>query len=153
MKTCAWKDCDNEFTPRFKTTEKFCSSECTWKDHREKQLCKPKQFNKPIPKRSKKGFKIDRKYTPLRREYLSLKENEFCKIKGKNCTIKANTIEHTKGRGDYYYDEWAEKNDIVLTNDKRFWLASCLKCNTDLENDNDLSQKHQFSKIHGGKKI
>lgn len=96
---------------------------------------------------------IARRYTPLRKEYLLRPENENCAIKGTNCQYRANTIEHTKGRGDYYVDDWAEENDIPLTLDERFWLPACILCNGELETNTELSKKFQLSKIHDGKKI
>lgn len=162
LKTCAWTGCSNQFRPRFKTTEKFCSSECTYKDHKKKQEEKRakniskgiKEKTYKIPRQSSKGASITKRYTPLRREYLSRPENEICCIDGgSNCTLKATTIEHTKGRGDYYVDDYAEEHDIPLTLDERFWKPACLNCNLELENNDELSKAHQLSKIHKGKKI
>ncbi len=110
-----------------------------------------KQKIKPIPKKSKKQRVIDGKYTSQRIIFLSKPENQICFIDG--CNKKANTVEHTKGRGHGYFDEWAEKNDICKTLDERFWKPCCLEHNLELENNPELSKKYQLSKLHDGKKI
>lgn len=158
MKKCRAEGCSNEFRP-FLSTQKFCSSACTHSEHKKKQQKKQSSGSKlqrktRINRQSKKGAAISRRYTPLRREFLSKKENQICQIEGgSDCTFKATTVEHTKGRGDYYVDDYAEENDIPLTLDVRFWKAACLNCNLELENNSELSRANQLSKIHNGKKI
>ena len=102
---------------------------------------------------SKKNGTIQRRYSQQRKSYLQKPENKYCQIRSEKCTNIATTIEHTRGRGDYYVDDYAEKNDFPLTLDERFWKPCCLTCNLELENNGELSKKHQLSKIHGGKKI
>jgi len=145
-KICADECCENEFKP-FKTTDKYCSWNCAKKNQ------KPRKLPKTKPKRykSKKQAVIDSKYTVQRIPFLSKPENKICFIDG--CDQEANTVEHIRGRGQGYFDKWAEENDIPKTLDERFWRPCCLDHNLELENNGELSKKYQLSKIHGGKKI
>lgn len=145
-KECRNPDCDVLFKP-FKTTDKFCSWDCAKKSQ------KPRKSIKTKPKRhkSKKQAVIDSKYTVQRIEFLSKPENQTCFIDG--CEKTANTVEHTKGRGKGFFDEWAEQNNIPKTLDERYWKPCCLEHNLELENNPELSKKYQLSKIHDGKKI
>lgn len=93
---------------------------------------------------------INAKYSVLRIEFLGKKENKICFIDG--CNKKANSVEHRKGRGQGYFDQWAEDNNICKTLDVRYWAACCVEHNLELENNPELSKKYQLSKIHGGKK-
>ena len=147
QKECSNKECRALFYPRT-TLDKYCSPGCFYKE-----TPKQKKVFKPINKFSKKNAPIQRRYTPLRIAFLSKTENKYCVIKSEKCTHLANTIEHSRGRGDYYVDEWAEKNDKPLTLDERFWKPACLNCNLELENNPELSKAHQLSKLHGGKKL
>lgn len=137
------RECGTEFMPRYKTTERFCSPICAYKN-------KPNTKHVPIKKRSKKRQKQELDYKRDRLEFLSSSENKMCFIDG--CGKPANTIEHRKGRVGYG-DEWARENNIPLLLDKRFWAPCCLEHNLKLENDPEMSKKYQLSKIHNGKKI
>lgn len=146
-KQCGNPDCDNMFTPKFKTTEKYCSYKCATDCIVKHKGNNPKPWdlkrtpikkdpNYRIPKRSKKKQKQDRIYTA--RRIVFLKENPVCFIDG--CNKPANTVEHTAGRiGDNYLDEST-------------WQPCCLEHNLELEDNPELSKKYQVSKIHGGKK-
>jgi len=70
------------------------------------------------------------KYRKLRIEFLNLPENEFCFIQG--CNRRADTIEHTHGR--------VGKNLLDVST----WKPCCWKHNLELENNTELSKKHQF---------
>lgn len=146
-KKCSNPDCDNMFTPRFKTTEKYCSYKC-----HTAELKKPKTKKKPIPKMSKKRSKESRVYSGRRIVFLSKDENKFCKIRGTDCTIHATTIEHSRKRIGYA-DEEKRFKGISLYLDEDYWIPACLNCNLELENNTELSRKHQISNIHGGKKF
>lgn len=145
-KTCRDKDCDTSFIP-FNSIQKYCSWKCTNKN---KKPVKKKEF-KPINNKSKKQAIIDSKYTVQRIQFLGKPENKICFIDA--CNKEANTIEHIKGRGKGFFDEWAEKNNIPKTLDERYWKPCCLFHNLELERDAELSKKYQLSKIHDGKKI
>jgi len=145
-KECANPECNNMFTPRFKTTEKYCCYKCatdcivkhkgnpTIVDLKRTEIKRDPNYK--IPRRSKKGQKQDRIYTA--RRIVFLKENPVCFIDG--CKRKATTVEHTQGRvGKNYLDEST-------------WKPCCLEHNLELETNPELSKKYQRSKIHGGKK-
>jgi len=149
-KVCAWRECENVFKP-YRFNQKHCSKKCFYNDENEKKK-QPKK-RKRINRYSKKNASIQKRYSPLRIAFLKKPKNKHCVIKSEKCTRLATTVEHSRGRGDYYVDEWAEKNDIPLTLDQRFWKPACLKCNLELENNSELSKAHQLSKIHGGKKL
>lgn len=147
FKKCRAEGCQNEFRP-FLSTDKYCSSSCYYKEKKKSRAKKT-----PIRKVSKKNASVQKRYTPLRKEYLNNPKNKVCQILGTDCTGRATTVEHTKGRGTHYVDKYAETNDIPLTLDVRFWKPACLSCNLELENNSELSKLHQLSKIHSGKKI
>lgn len=121
----------------------YCSYACKAKHYKEKG--KKTKVN-PISKTRCKESKI---YALKRIAFLT--QHTECEIKGSNCTSKATTIEHSMGRKGYA-DDWARDNNISLYLDERYWKASCHNCNLELENNPELSRKHQLSKIHGGKK-
>ena len=79
------KVCGESFKP-FKTTDRYCSSKCAYKDS--KPLNKGPQT--PIRSRSAKMQKADRKYSKLRKEFLSKPENQICFVDG--CNKRANTV-------------------------------------------------------------
>lgn len=144
-KICKNKGCENEFTP-FNSIQKYCSWKCT---NDNKKPSKIKQ-NKPIRQVSKKQAVINSKYTVQRIQYLSKEENKNCFVDG--CIRKANTVEHTRGRGKGFFDEYAEQNNIPKTLDERFWKPCCLEHNLEFERNPELSKKYQLSKLHGGRK-
>ena len=143
------------FKPRFRTTEKHCSYKCATACAKSKPS-KPKTFTNlkrtPVRKVSKKRAKENPIYTKKRKAFLSRPENKICKINGSDCTIKATTIEHTRGRKGFA-DDKKRAEGISLYLDEDYWLPACNNCNCELENNSELSKKHQLSKIHGGKKI
>lgn len=147
-KTCAWKDCDNTFTPRFRTTEKYCSRSCTYQAKFHKYKGKP-VAKKKINHRTPKRMAQERQYHRDRMEYLRKPQNRFCFIHG--CTARATTIEHTKGR-EGYADDWAWDNDVPLLLDQRHWQPCCWNHNLELERNPILSKAFQGSRIHPGKK-
>ena len=127
-------ECGSNFT-QYNSLQKYCSWICEkkYKPHSLKS-----KINKPIKKVSKKQDKKNKEYSILRKEFLSLPENEICFIDG--CNKKANTIEHRAGR-------WGTNFLNTST-----WAACCLEHNLKLENNPELSKKYQLSKITGNKK-
>ena len=88
LKTCAEPGCENQFRPRFKTTEKFCSSNCAYTNHRRMKeeknskeasgdTKKSKTYIKPISDKRSKEMKL---YKAKRIEFLSRKENKLCPV-------------------------------------------------------------------------
>ncbi len=151
---CENPECQKMFVPKYRSTEKHCSSSCFYKMEKEKQQDpeKPKKKKKQIPKMSKKRSKESRVYSGRRIVFLSKDENKLCKIRGTDCTIHATTIEHSMGRKGFA-DEQKRFDNVSLYLDEDYWKPACSNCNTELENNSELSKKHQLSKIHGGKKI
>ena len=146
---CRKKSCGALFK-MYNSLQPYCSKECFYSD----KGTSTKKRNritriKPV---SEKRQRENRLYVGKRIVFLSKKENQKCKIKSQKCTHKATTIEHSMGRVGYA-DNWSRNNNITLFLDERFWIASCLQCNLELENNPELSKKHQLSKIHGGKKL
>lgn len=147
MKKKKCKNCGEDFSPRFRTTERYCSGSCFFKNQ---EATPVKKKRKRIP-----AFSTKRKgempiYKKLRKEFLNKQENKICFIEG--CTAIANTIEHTRGR-EGYADESARERGITLYIDDRYFKPCCLHHNLQLERDPELSKKYQLSKIHGGKKL
>lgn len=145
FRECANPDCKKEFK-KYRTTDKYCSRNCE-KDHAKPR--EPKK-RKAIPRESKQRKAERPIYTETRKEFLSRPENKICFIDG--CNLRADTIEHIRGRKGYA-DEWARENKITLYLDERFWKPCCFLHNGELERNPELSKKYQLSKIHGGKKL
>lgn len=141
---CKNEDCRKVFR-RWKTTDKYCSPACKLKCEPPKPQ-EPRAKIKPFSDKRKAEMPI---YSTDRKAFLE--ENKVCVIKGPTCTHFATTIEHSRGR-DGYADEAKRLAGISLYLDKDYWKASCWNCNTELENNPELSREHQLSKIHGGKK-
>jgi len=139
------KECGNEFTPRYRTTEVHCSYKC----HTASVKSKPKNKRSKINPFSKKRLAEMPKYKKNRIEFLSKPENQICFIDG--CNVRANTIEHTRGRKGYADDE-ARDSGITLYLDKRFWKPCCFHHNGELETNPELSKAYQLSKLTGKKK-
>ena len=153
VKTCKDDLCDNTFEP-FNSLQKYCSWECLNKNKKVKEnKRKPIVYKKkkPINRVSKKQTPINAQYSVDRILYLSKQENKICFIDG--CNKEATTVEHTRGRGQGYFDKEAELKGVCKTLDQRFWKPCCLDHNLELENNPELSKKYQLSKIHNGKKI
>lgn len=73
---------------------------------------------KPIRKVSEKQEKLNKEYSKLRVEFLSLPENQICPITKTSTT----DVHHKKGRKGFA-DEWARENNIPLIIDVRFFMA------------------------------
>lgn len=134
-KKCSNTDCKNTFV-QYNSLQKYCSYGC-------KKACSKvsAKRSKPIKKLSGKRKSQVAKYHKQRIIFLEKPENKYCEIRGEGCTNIATTIEHSAGR-----------SGEMLLNEK-YWKAACLSCNLELENNPELSRKHQLSKIHLGKKM
>ena len=73
---------------------------------------------KPIRQVSEKQQKLNKIYSQLRVEFLSLPENQICPI-----TKLPTTDVHHKMHRKGYADDWARENNIPLTIDVRFFMA------------------------------
>jgi hypothetical protein len=107
------KNCGEEFK-LFRTTDKYCSQDCRI----ETEGYKEKKVYKSIPKVSEKRKVENLKYSVLRIEFLSKKENKICPITKQPTT----EIHHKLGRVGFA-DEFARLNNIPLLIDVRYFLA------------------------------
>ena len=127
-------ECGNHFI-QYNSLQKYCSWHC---DKKYKPHSLNLKQNKPIRKVSVKQEKLNKEYSILRKQFLSLPENKICFIDG--CNKKSNTIEHRAGRwGSNYLDTST-------------WAGCCWEHNIELENKSELSKKYQLSKITGKRK-
>lgn len=115
-KTCATEGCDVKFTPRFRTTEKYCSLSCYYADKKHKEGFP--LYSAPLNKKSKKRQKEDRVYSKKRKVFMEDPVNQICPVKG----IRTTEVHHQMGRVGYA-DEEARMNGITLFLDERYWLA------------------------------
>lgn len=141
-KFCKYTECGEPYTPTKSPDSGYCSPRCLYKT-------KPPKPRQAINKKSKKRIADDKVYTPGRKEFLALPENQYCFIDG--CGRPATTIEHIRGRKGFA-DDWARDNNVSLYIDVRFWRPCCWDHNGELENNPELSKQYQLSKIHGGRK-
>jgi len=81
--------CNDWFSPKFKTTDRCCSSQCEI-EHKTNLAVKRKQYN---PKQvSAKRLQQNKEYTKTRLQFIS--ENELCE----RCRKPADEIHHKAGR-------------------------------------------------------
>lgn len=80
---------------------------------------KPLEEKKPVPiaKKSDKMKSELKKYIPAAKEFLSLPENEYCKIQLPGCLQIAVCIHHAAGRTGH------------KLHDQSDWVPSCGPCN------------------------
>ena len=143
-KKCKNPECSNS---AYSILIPYCGHVC--KNKMKTPDIKLKSLYKPIAKFSKKRQIENLQYQVLRIEFLSKIENGICFID--NCNKTAYTIEHTMGRKGFA-DDYARDNNISLYLDIRFWKPCCNAHNLELENNSELSNKYQYSKISGKKK-
>lgn len=135
FKKCADKDCENEFKP-YLSTQKYCSYSCTHKNKK-----KPvNRLKKPIPGVSDKMKKLLYKYGKVRKQFLSLPENQICPVTGQ----KATTIHHKMGRIGYA-DDLARKTDTPLLIDTRFFLSVSMEGHRKIEENPNWAKEMGFS--------
>lgn len=122
-----------------------------WKQYNSLQSCKCKlclakkpqratKKQKPIRKVSAKQEKLDKKYSILRVEFLSLPENQICPV----TKLPATEVHHVKGRKGYA-DDWARENNIPLIIDVRFFLAVSRLGHDKIENNPEWARENGYS--------
>lgn len=116
-KKCDFDECGKMFIPRYKSTEKHCSSKCYYSDLKSKPQTEKKK-NVPIRQFSAKRAKESREYKKLWNIFMAKDENKICPVTGYRTT----EVHHKMGRTGYA-DDWARENEISLYLDIRFWLA------------------------------
>jgi hypothetical protein len=126
-KKCANVDCDNVFTPKYRTTERTCCYTCEKAYQDSKPQKEQKQYK--IPRVSKKRSKDEKIYTARRIVFLSKPENKLCPITGEKTT----EVHHKKGRvGSLFLDE-------------TFWLAVSRKGHQMIEENPEWAKENGYS--------
>lgn len=133
---CAYKECGKEFK-KFKTTDKYCSGLCQFKDKKPDITLKNV---KPIRKISKKQSILNAKYLVVNKEFLSKPENKICPVTGQQTT----EVHHKKGRVGFA-DDWARENNIPLLLDVRFFLAVSRKGHRQIEENPEWAKEMGYS--------
>jgi hypothetical protein len=137
LKKC--RACNKEFK-QYKTTDKFCSSKCFYSQPK-KEISKSN-----IKPQSKKLIALNAVY--LKKRKIHLRKNPNCAVFPNK---KATEIHHIlKRRG--YADQYAEKNNIPLLIDERFFLAVSNLGHQKIENNPDWAYKNGFSLKNNTKK-
>ena len=108
------KQCGDDFTPRFKTTERFCSYKCQTLDVKSK----PQKQRVRISPVSNKRKVQNAVYKAKRIKFLQDPKNKFCPVTQKQAT----EIHHTRSGSDrskYYLDEttW-----IAVSREGHIWI-------------------------------
>lgn len=124
-----------------------------WKQYNSLQKCrcekceikyKPHSQNlkqkTPIRKVSVKQDKLNKIYSKLRIEFLSLPENQICPI-----TKQQTTDVHHIMKRIGFADDWARENNIPLIIDVRFFLAVSREGHDKIENNPEWAYKNGFS--------
>ena len=98
MKTtriCARKGCNQEFK-MFRSTDKYCSGECTYIE----QKAKPRKKQKAIPVYTEKRKRESILYTKKRKVFLAKPDNKYCKVASHifNEVHLTTEIDHKAGR-------------------------------------------------------
>lgn len=137
FKKCADKDCENEFKP-YLSTQKYCSYSCTHKNKKSPA----NRIKKPIPGVSDKMKKLLYQYGKIRKQFLSLPENQICPVTGQ----KATTVHHMAGRGkESFADDLARKTETPLLIDTRFFLAVSMEGHRKIEENPNWAKEMGYS--------
>ena len=94
--------------------DKYCR-QCWLKDN---STPLPKKVLKPIKPKADKQDPLDKLYSIMRKDFLSL--HPGCQARLKDCTLQSTDVHHKKGRGLHYLD-------------KLTWLSVCRSCHTWIE--------------------
>ena len=131
---------------------KICKlSGVEWKQYNSLQKCRcelcrknqkksTKKPQKPIRKVSEKQKKLNKEYSKLRLEFLSLPENQICPI----TKLPTTDVHHKKGRKGYA-DDWARENNIPLIIDVRFFIGVSREGHNKIEDNPDWSYQNGYS--------
>jgi hypothetical protein len=109
------KHCGDKFTPKYKTTEMFCSAICSVVYKKERYDGKGKHIIKNISDKRRSQLYI---YAMIKKQYMH--KHRVCIV----CNTKdATDIHHMKGR----------ENDLLL--DINYWLPVCRLCHRKITDD------------------
>lgn len=95
---------------------------------------------KEIAQISKKQAKLNNQYSKERNEYM--KDHPYCQVFG--CTLIATELHHKKGRVGYA-DNWARRNGIKLTVDKRWFMSVCHQHHRMIEDHPAWAREMEYS--------
>jgi len=99
---------------------------------------KPKKKSTPIPRKSKKQAREDRKYSKDAKVFLDGKICACCE------ESPAEQVHHQKGR-EGYADQWALLRGIILLHDQRFWLPNCGFCHHEIEMNPEWAKQEGYT--------
>lgn len=129
-------ECGNHFI-QYNSLKKYCCVQCEIKYKPHSQNLKQKT---PIRKVSVKQDKLNKIYSKLRIEFLSLPENQICPI-----TKQQTTDVHHMMKRIGFADDWARENNIPLIIDVRFFLAVSREGHDKIENNPEWAYENGFS--------
>lgn len=108
-----------------------CVARHYWAYRKSLKEQKPKKLPKPIRQVSKKRSIENRKYSVLRKEFLTQKPQ--CEAKLSGCQKKSTDVHHKAGRGDNFLNV-------------RTWLAVCRCCHIWIEENPEKAKELNLSK-------
>jgi len=129
MKPKKCKECGNKFTPKYKTTEMFCSGICAF-EYKQKNYQKP---HTPIRKVSDKRRSQLYTYAMMKKNFMSKHKTCFVCIRN-----DATDVHHMKGR----------ENELLL--DIKFWLPVCRECHRKITDDSAWAIREGYSLKRNG---
>lgn len=129
-RTCRRKGCNKEFK-LYKSTDKYCSAECTYLEQKKK----PKKKQKAIPQYTEKRKRESYTYNRKRKVFLNKPENKVCPVMLMlfDDEIKTTEVHHKAGRRGKFL------------NYVPFWLAVSSDGHKFIHNNPDWSYKNGFS--------
>ena len=98
--------------------------------------------NTPINKRSVKTAEVERKYFSRLKTW---KRGKKCAATFPHECSDNITCHHMHGRGNHYFDEWAEENQIELTRDERFWMPLCINAHDYITEHSKFAWENGYS--------
>lgn len=101
---------------------------------------RPKKTPKYISRKSKKQAKEDGKYSKDAKAFL---EGVVCLCCNES---DATTVHHKKGR-EGFADQWALLRGITLLHDRRYWVACCGFCHTEIEANPTWAMENGYTLI------
>lgn len=115
--------------PKKKNCDCCKTEQFIWKNHDGNKYCKQcwsKEYSTPLSKKAPKPIKpkadkqdpLDKLYSIIRKDFLSL--HSGCQARLQGCSLQSTDVHHKKGRGLYYLD-------------KTTWLSVCRSCHNWIE--------------------
>jgi hypothetical protein len=114
--------------PKKKICDACQTEQLIWKNHDGNKYCRkcwldktfvlPKKYLKPIKPKADKQDPLDKLYSIMRKDFLSL--HPGCQARLQGCSLQSTDVHHKKGRGLHYLD-------------KTTWLSVCRSCHTWIE--------------------